>query len=460
VRGIAILLLVVTVLPAAAQGPAPLVRARIEPAAVTVGEPAHVVVDVLTPTWFLEPPRFPTLDVADAVVLFQERGANLSEAIAGSTYSGIQREYLVVPMREGRFTIPPIEVTLVWAVEAKPSKPTALATKPLWFDATIPAAARGLGTFVSARRLELRQALEPHPTGLAVGGSLRRTVTIEAEDAFGMMLPPIAVPAIDGLAAYPDPPQVEDRAGARGEARVARRIESVSFRLEREGSFRLPAVEIAWWDVGARRMRRASLPAVAFSVAPAPARADEIPLPAAAEAATAPTKSSRVGWAKLLPWLAAGIVAIGLAGRLVPPLVRLLRRLQAGLAAARLRRLDSELAWFARVRRAAAEGDAPGTYQALLGWVRRRAPAGSATLDSLVGDAGDPDLAREIGRLGEALYGGSAGGAWNGDRLVRSLEAARRRALRGHAETRVGLGPLNPGAGALRKEGATTGGHG
>jgi len=117
------------------------------------------------------------------------------------------------------------------------------------------------------------------PKGLAVGEALRRTVTIEAEGAFGMMLPPLPVPAIAGLSAYPDPPHVEDRGGERGAARVARRVESVAYRLGREGDYELPAIEVAWWDVGAKQMRRARLAAVAFSVAPAPARADEIPLP-------------------------------------------------------------------------------------------------------------------------------------------------------------------------------------
>ena len=187
-------------------------------------------------------------------------------------------------MREGRLSIPPFEVTVVYAIDTRPSMPTPLATQPISFEATVPAAARGLDSFVSALRLDLRQTLEPPPKGLAVGGALRRTVTIEAEGAFGMMLPPLPAPTIAGLSAYPDPPQVEDHGGERGEARVARRVESVAYRLEREGDYELPGIEVAWWDLGAKQMRRARLAAVAFSVAPAPARADEIPLPPETEA--------------------------------------------------------------------------------------------------------------------------------------------------------------------------------
>lgn len=445
-RGLATLLLLAAVGPAVAQEPGPIVRARVEPAGpVMVGEPARIVVDVLTPTWFLSPPRFPTLDVPGALVVFEERGLNLNESIEGTSYSGLQRDYLVYPMREGRLEVPSFDVTVVYAIDAKPSKPTPLATKPLSLEAAVPAAARGLGTFVSATKLRLRQTLDRPPKGLAVGGSLRRTVTIDAEGAFGMMLPPLPPAEIAGLSAYPDPPQVEDHAGERGEARVARRVDSVAYRLEHEGTYELPAIEVAWWDVGAKQMRKARLSAVAFSVAPAPARADEIPLPPEDQAAATPPPEPRARWSNLVPWIGLLAVTLAVLAWRLPSLSRRVLRTRARLTEARRRRRDSEPAWFRRVRRAAGRGDPAATYRALLGWARRVGPTGSATLGTFLAEAGDAVLAEDIARLGESVYGrGSAETAWSGSRLVRGLEAARRRALRAPAATRVGLGPLNP----------------
>ena len=396
-RVLAATLLLASVARAAAQEPGPIVRARVEPAGgVMVGEPARVVVDVLTPTWFLSPPQFPTLDVPGALVVFEERGINLNESIGGTSYSGLQRDYLVYPMREGRLEIPSFEVTVVYAIDAKPSTPTPLATQPLSLEAAVPAAARGLDSFVSASRLRLRQTVEPRPKGLAVGEALRRTVTIEAEGAFGMMLPPLPVPAIAGLSAYPDPPHVEDRGGERGEARVARRVESVAYRLEREGDYELPAIEVAWWDVGAKQMRRARLAAVAFSVAPAPARADEIPLPAETEA-VAPAQPAQppARWSHLVVWIGLGAIALAFVARVFRPLARRVFRARARLAEARRRSQDSEPAWFGRVRRAAARGDAAATYRALLGWAQRLGPTG--TLGAFLAQADDSELAEEVG---------------------------------------------------------------
>ena len=442
-RVLAATLLLAFVARAAAQEPGPIVRARVEPAGgVMVGEPARVVVDVLTPTWFLSPPQFPTLDVPGALVVFEERGINLNESIDGTSYSGLQRDYLVYPMREGRLEIPSLEVTVVYAIDAKPSTPTPLSTKPLSFEATVPAAARGLDSFVSANRLRLRQTLEPQPKGLAVGEALRRTVTIEAEGAFGMMLPPLPAPAIAGLSAYPDPPHVEDRGGERGAARVARRVESVAYRLEREGDYELPAIEMAWWDLAGRQLRTARLPAVAFSVTAAPARADEIPLPPEEQAAATPPPKARVRWSTALSWASLLLVALALLAWLFPPLARRIARARARVAEARRRRQDSEPAWFGRVRRAAARGDAAATYRALLGWAQRLGPTG--TLGAFLAQTDDSELAEEVGRLGGMLYGREPAATWTGTRLVPRLVAARRRALRAPAASRVGLGPLNP----------------
>ena len=124
------------------------------------------------------------------------------------------------------------------------------------------------------------------------------------------------------------------------------------------------------------------------------------------------------------------------------PLARRVFQARARLAEARRRSQDSEPAWFGRVRRAAARGDAAATYRALLGWAQRLGPTG--TLGAFLAQIDDSELAEEVGRLGEMLYGREPAAAWTGTRLVPRLVAARRRALRAPAASRVGLGPLNP----------------
>jgi len=112
---------------AAAQdaGDTPIVRGRVETETpVMVGEAVTVSVDVLTPTWFPRAPRFPAaLQVENAVAVFDETfRTNLSEAIGGERWSGIRRRYLIYPQLAGAYTVPPIEVGVVYALpNARPS---------------------------------------------------------------------------------------------------------------------------------------------------------------------------------------------------------------------------------------------------------------------------------------------------------------------------------------------------
>ena len=320
-------------------------------------------------------------------------------------------------MRAGVLEIPSFEVTVVYAIDAKRSEPTRLATEP---------------------------------KGLKVGDSLRRTIRIDAEGTFAMMLPPTTFEPIEGLTAYPDPPEVEERAGERGASRIARRVDAVSYRLEREGEYRLPAVEVAWWDVEAQRLRTASVPPVAFPVAAAPARADEIPLPPEEAAGLAEAPAAAGAWRDALrrwaPRIVAAALLLVLVGR---PLMRGVPRLRASIAAWRQRRHDSEPAAFRRLRRAAASHDAAATHAALLSWIARRPrEAVAPTLDALLETSSDAELTEQVTRLQARLYGrpGVGDTAWSGPLLVERLGALRQRRGTPAAEGAWGLRPLNPTA--------------
>ena len=52
--------------------------------------------------------------------------------------------------------------------------------------------------------------------------------------------------------------------------RVGKRVESVTYALQRAGEYRLPAIDIDWWDTVASTVRRASLPELVLSVAANP----------------------------------------------------------------------------------------------------------------------------------------------------------------------------------------------
>jgi hypothetical protein len=404
-------------------------------------------VDVLTPSWFPRAPGFPAaLDVENAVAVFDDSfRVNLSEPVGGETWSGIRRHYLIYPQLAGTYTVPPVDVDVVYALpDAKPSDPVKLTTPGLRFRARVPPEAADLGYFIAGRGFHLDQKVEPASEGLKVGDAVTRTITMSATDASSMMLPITRFPPFDGLAVYPDPTRASDTGGERGSAREATRVDSATYVLETEGSFTLPEIRLSWWDVEAGRLREASVPSVSFDVVPNPDLTSEIALPdETADAEAVPAEPEGPSWwrrARLV--LGAGVALLllgGLARRYGP-------RLRARVEEAQRARRESEAAHFDRVLGACRRNDASGTMRALLAWVDRITPPGRVpTVQRLVDHARDAGLAVTVRELETALYGSGEAAAWRGRPLAGALEAARRS---GKAEDTAHapalLSPLNP----------------
>ncbi len=225
----------------ASAAPKPFAWTNVHPRSVTVGQPVTLTVDVYVPSFFTGAPRFPQLEVKDAVVVFIDEGTNLNQRVGEQDYAGQRRSYKIYPQREGEFVVPDFAVKVSYTGEDGPMRVPAPA-KGGSFQATIPAGARGVDHFLATSSLELQADTDRPLAGLRAGDSFTRTITMTAADAFAMMLPPLAFAPVDGLAVYPAQPKVADTSGGeRGEARVAERRESVTYVLQKPGSYRLPA---------------------------------------------------------------------------------------------------------------------------------------------------------------------------------------------------------------------------
>lgn len=440
--------------PAAAQEAAqqPVVRARLDPPdSITVGQPVTVRVEVLVPSFFTGAPRFSDLDVPGALVVFNNRGGNLSERVGGRTWTGQWRSYTLYPQRPGDYELDGIEVEVPYSAGGAGTT-ARVAPDALRFEATVPPGAGGLSYFIATSQLDITQDVATHRTGsgpedraLRIGESLTRTVTVTVQNALSMVVPPLELGALDGLAAYPAPPAVEDSSTERGALPVGTRRESTTFVAEREGSYRLPAVEVAWWDPSAQQLRRSSVPAIDIEVVtnPDPA-ADFVPADEHA-AADAPPPAARVNLAALArrfgPYLLLAIAAIVV-------IARLARRL--GYAAPHPWRRDPaarlEARRFREFRRAASSGEAPDVARSFMRWLDTwyRRPATYAEFSA---SADDPEMDRQGRALADTLYAAPdhRSGAWSGRDLIRRVRRARRAAQEADATTEnPPLPPLNP----------------
>mgnify|MGYP001818916933 CR=1 FL=1 len=178
----------------------------------------------------------------------------------------IQRWSLdVYPQRAGDFDIPPLSLTVSVNAGGSDSASGDITAPGVSFTAALPPTLEGFDHWVAAPQFTVSQTFDRDLVDLAVGDAIERTVRFEARDVMAMMLPELPPQAAPGMAAYPLPPELENRSN-RGVA-TARRTETVSYVLQAEGEFSLPALEFAWWDTTGNELKLATVPAVEFAVA-------------------------------------------------------------------------------------------------------------------------------------------------------------------------------------------------
>jgi hypothetical protein len=431
---------------ARAQGQ-PFVRTSLSPRSVIVGQPVTLTVDVFVPTYFTGAPRFPPLEVKDAVVVFQETGGtNLNERVGEQEYAGQSRSYLVYPQRAGDYEVAPFDVSVRYAIDAKPSPRTPVRARGARFTATVPNAARGLEHFIASSSFELTSTFDRPLEGLKAGDSITRTITMAAADAFAMMLPPLSFRPVEGLAVYPAQPRVSDSSGERGATRVGTRVETVTYVLQKEGSCHLDGIEIDWWDTSAKTLRRARLPAQDFTVAPNPDLKAEIPLPADPSETPPPPdpwKPVREALHRYGPRALATLVAGALLWRLIHPR---LHRLRERRHARQKAREESAAAYLERVRQAA-HARPTEVLAATYRFLDRRGDdsRAAARLDQFAQASGDAALPALASSLVESALAGDPSRAAHAS-SERFVDALVRAAERPQATSAApeGLGPLNP----------------
>jgi hypothetical protein len=396
---------------------------------IVPGQQVQIQVDVLAPNFFLSPPKLPLFDLPNAVVtLPDERVVNLTETIDGESYAGIRRTYVVTPQTAGDFTLPPAGITFTYAaVPGQPGVPASVTLPPQTF--TVAGAAVGSGA--AAAQISVTQDLDHDPKTLKAGDTLVRTVTVTAEGMQAMMIPVPDFAAPEGVRVYPHDPVLTDKLDQAKGSIGGTRIDRVTYGFEKTGSYRLPAIEIAWYDPKTQKNDVARAPEISVTVAAAPGFTPAIKPPEIAE--PAPRRPVNP-W--LLAWGAAGICLLAFLAWLVP---RLWRTLSAWRQARRLRYEQSEAYSFRQFSIACRSGDARAVYAALQSW------AGRAKVAPLRDWLQEDEAFVDYERLETSLFAGAPGSV-DVAKLLAGITTARRHWLDRQAAVSVpaALPPLNP----------------
>ncbi len=361
---------------------------------IVQGQEVRLLIEVSTPRWFAGGTGIKAPEVPGLLILRRnEFAVNLSRREAGATWVVQRWQLELYPQREGAFELPPVTLALAVNDATLGIVRGTVETGPQAFSVAVPAAMAGVSRWLATPSLQVRQRFDRALEGLAPGDAFQRSIELEATRLTALMLPEPKIEELDGLAAYPDLPELEDRSN-RGEATALRR-QTATYVVEKPGQYHLPEQSLSWWNTETNAMETATLPAVIIDAGTPAAPAEPVSLPA--------------WWPQALALLVA-----------IPLLLALLRVRRSG---------DNPLG---AARKALRQGDAKAASRALYRWLNLR--PGEPGWLSLRESSAQADLADSAEQLLSAAYGRQPG-PMPDSRLVRELK---------QAQQRPGTRPNNP----------------
>jgi len=263
--------------------------------------------EVMTSTWFTQPPRLPTLTLPDVLVTPPSgEGVLLREQRDGVAYSGLRYTYLLIPTQPGNLRIPaltvnaqvgpggkavsassaPLAIEVAGAASASEATSAGTRAAPAMPEgrfgsgasSSAPGATASLqasspaSSTVVARSVTVTQDYALAPDPLVTGGRITRTVTQRAEGAQAMSLPAAPMDDVPHFKRYPLEPEVTTLTDGRGGFVGGQRIDRAQYVAQDAGTFEFPTLTLPWRNAADGAMNENTAPgrSVVVGMAPAP----------------------------------------------------------------------------------------------------------------------------------------------------------------------------------------------
>lgn len=391
---------------------APMLRVTAKaPAQAQAGATVRLQLEVMTSTWFTQPPRLPALELPGVLVTPPSGEAELVRGSQdGQAFSGLRYTYLLSAQSAGTLRIPALAVT---AQLGPGGAPVTAESEPLSIEFT---GAAQPGKVVGELSVTQSYTLAPDP--MVQGGRITRSVTQRADGVQAMFLPPAPLGDVPHFKRYPREPEVVTLTDGRGGFLGGQRIDRADYIAQEAGSYELPPLTLNWTDGPSGAPQSKTLPGRRVDVAAPPQAAP--PFSLADDLA-----QLRHGARWLLPaWAAPAVIGVTAAALALwlgwAWWMRLARVLGAAAKAGQARWRASEPCYWLAWRREA-RGAQP-VLSNFYRWIRRG--SGAVTLRAALAPMEEAD--RQLGESTlQRIYGEGGGHAdW------RAALAARSRAWR------------------------------
>ena len=344
----------------------------------------------------------------------------LTRKIDGRDWQIIRYPLALYPQTADRLQVPPIEVRFTTSAGfGSEEKSFEFKTDPLELTVNLPPGVKPGELIVTTTSFELEHDWQPATGAANTGDAVTLSVSRRAEDISAMLLPPLPVFQADGLAAYPQAPDVNDKTD-RGDL-TGERTDSITWVVEQAGAYEIPGIRFQWWDPDRRELKQQIVPGLSLDIPPA-----------AADDAVTATNSS---WPlKLLIAVITALLALAL-------WLHFRRKSHS-------QEPENERTAFTRLANACKNNQAGQAYTYIHAWLEYSPVAVTnhprpLTLNEFAGLCDDQQLATDVDKLQKALIASSPD--WQGDELLNSLQRIRRRINRQKSNpAEAYLAPLNP----------------
>lgn len=386
--------------------------------------------------------------VNDALIERLDNDHRYSASRGGQQYTVVERKYAIFPQKSGALHIEPLKLEGQMEIGggrsffSRPTRGVRIQSEALELKVR-PARAEFAGKhWLPAENLQLEENWSQNPPMTKAGEPITRTLSLRARGATVGVLPELGAdrPLAADIKQYPDQPAMNETKQADGISSL--RQEKTALIPAKDGDYKLPAIEIPWWNTTTERMEVARIPERILSVAAAaetqpPAQAAaSTPLPMAVpQTGLRQTAGDFDRWFWLALLFGLGWVGTAMAWwwsrRAEKPQAKQPQPQPA----------IGQREAYKTLQRACAANDPALASLALLDWARLHWPRQQpASLGELYHCAGH-DLAEEIRRLEKTLYGrGEA--AWNGEALWSRISGLDKQATAERQTQQMRLEPL------------------
>ncbi len=423
VRITAIIWALLVVLDLQAQNVDAFVTASVSRSEVVLEQPVKIKITAYSSTWFASPLSIDNLQVEGAFIQSFKQTLSSIKYVDKKKYASLEFYYILFPYRDGDLVFPELVISVSIPPEGDyKGKPVTLKTKPVVITVNPVPQGGDPDRWLVASDVRISEAWSQTTSLVLVGDVLERTISISAKGTLPTFIDEPEIGEVDFATIYTSEPRFVDERD--NQQTNGRREDSYSYLIEQEGTFKLPEVEVSWWNPYAGRYYKRVLPEVEVVVRENPDLASLEALKDSLYALSQPllfeddSEPEAFNWKK---WIirAGALLIILLAGWM---LARVAIWISGWWRKRKRQYIESEGYWYRKILR---QSDARGLINQLYQWLDRNPHRQYApTLREL--SAEDPTLMEEVDKLVKSEYSDNQDSGYSISRVKKEVARLRR----------------------------------